>query len=126
MARLVLACLLAACASAGPLDGSRWTMRFWSDRSWLRISKADKLVFDEDRFTSVGALSYGFAPSSYTVVAEGGGSLRWRSAAFNADGEAVAWEGRQEKGRPDRMEGVFLWRQVDGRIRRYRWKARRR
>ena len=125
MRGFILVVVLASGALAGALDGTRWKMRFWSPSSWLRVSKADKLAFDDDRLTSYGAMTYGFSPSSYTASAEGGG-LTWRSVSFNEDGEALAWEGRRDSRRPDRMEGRMLWRQADGRVRQYRWKAKRR
>lgn len=125
MRPLVLVLLLSGALSAGPLDGTRWAMRFWDERSWIHISRADKLSFDGDVFTSYGALTYDFAPSSYTAVSNAGG-LRWRSVSRSSSGEMTYWDGVWSKSQPDRMEGDLFWRQSDGRLRQYRWKAKRR
>ena len=99
----------------GPIDGSSWDVKVKQDGFFHWGSKKETLVFHNGKLVVAGAVSQGYSPTLYQASDEENGTA-FAAILNNPSRDAVEWSGRVNG---DRISGVVIVRERDGRVVRY-------
>ncbi|MDP3544475.1 MAG: hypothetical protein Q8T11_18575 [Elusimicrobiota bacterium] len=99
----------------GPIDGSSWDVKVKQDGFFHWGSKKETLVFHGGKLVVAGAVSQGYSPTLYQARDEENGTV-FAAVLNDPSREAVEWTGRVVG---DRIAGVVIVRERDGRVVRY-------
>ncbi|MBI2386855.1 MAG: hypothetical protein HYV14_12740 [Elusimicrobia bacterium] len=99
----------------GPIDGSSWDVKIKRDGFFHWGTRKETLVFHGGKLVVAGAVSQGYSPTLYQASAEENGAAF--AAILNSPSrDAIEWSGRVNG---DRIAGVVIVRERDGRVVRY-------
>ncbi len=99
----------------GPIDGTSWDVKVKQDGFFHWGSKKETLVFHGGRLVVAGAVSRGYSPTLYSARDEDNGTA-FAAILNDPSRDAVEWTGRVDG---DRIAGVVIVRERDGRVVRY-------
>jgi len=99
----------------GPIDGSSWDVKVKQDGFFHWGTKKETLVFHGGKLVVAGAVSQGYSPTLYQASAEENGTA-FAAILDEPSRDAIEWSGRVVG---DRIAGVVIVRERDGRVVRY-------
>jgi hypothetical protein len=99
----------------GPIDGTSWDVKVKQDGFFHWGTKKETLVFSGGKLVVAGAVNQGYSPTLYRATAEENGTV-FAAVLDNPSRDAVEWSGRVDG---DRIAGVVIVRDRDGRVVRY-------
>lgn len=99
----------------GPIDGSSWDVKVKQDGFFHWGTKKDTLVFHAGKLVVAGAVGQGYSPTLYQARNEENGTV-FAAVLNDPSREAIEWTGRVVG---DRIAGVVIVRERDGRVVRY-------
>lgn len=99
----------------GPIDGTAWDVKVKQDGFFHWGTKKETLVFHGGRLVVAGAVSRGYSPTLYSARDEDNGTA-FAAILNEPSRDAVEWTGRVDG---DRIAGVVIVRERDGRVVRY-------
>ena len=107
--------LLYSAVFGGPIDGTAWDVKVKQDGFFHWSTKRETLVFHGGKLVVAGAVSRGYAPTSYEAHDIDSGTA-FAAVLDDSSREAIEWSGRVEG---DNIAGVVIVRARDGRVMRY-------
>lgn len=99
----------------GPIDGSAWDVKVKQDGFFHWGTKKETLVFHGGKLVVAGAVSQGYSPTLYQASSEENGTA-FAAILDEPSRDAIEWSGRVVG---DRIAGVVIVRERDGRVVRY-------
>lgn len=105
----------------GPIDGSSWDVKVKQDGFFHWGSKKETLVFHGGKLVVAGAVSLGYSPTLYQAHTEENGTA-FAAILNEPSRDAIEWSGRVDG---DRITGVVIVRERDGRVVRYAFSGER-
>ena len=105
----------------GPIDGSAWDVKVKQDGFFHWGSKKETLVFHNGKLVVAGAVSRGYSPTLYQARDEENGTA-FAAILNEPSRDAIEWSGRVDG---DRISGVVIVRERDGRVVRYAFSGER-
>ena len=99
----------------GPIDGSSWDVKIKRDGFFHWGTKKETLVFHGGKLVVAGAVSQGYSPTLYSARDEENGTA-FAAILNEPSRDAIEWSGRVSG---DRIAGVVIVRERDGRVVRY-------
>jgi len=105
----------------GPIDGSAWDVKVKQDGFFHWGTKKETLVFHGGKLVVAGAVSQGYSPTIYQARDEENGTA-FAAILDSPSRDAIEWSGRVDG---DRIAGVVIVRERDGRVVRYAFSGER-
>ncbi len=99
----------------GPVDGTSWDVKVKRDGLFRWGSKRETLVFHNGKLVVAGAVGRGYSPTLYEARDEENGTA-FAAILNEPSRDAIEWSGRIDG---DRITGVVIVRERDGRVVRY-------
>lgn len=105
----------------GPIDGSSWDVKVKEKGFFHWGSRKETLVFHGGKLVVAGAVSQGYSPALYQAHEEENGTA-FAAILDEPSRDAIEWSGRVDG---DRIAGVVIVRERDGRVVRYAFSGER-